>query len=203
MTSGDSNYMNVSQIQALQAEGSEITSHTVTHPDLTTLPTGSNCTTAGTVTYELCHSQQTLQQTFGVQSQDLILPFGAYNTADLNVAKTYYQSMRTVNNGFNDASSFDPYQLRVFNIYDNTAGSPGYTSPAAVEAAIDYAAAHNVWLIFVYHGVGQASQAPYNTTLSDMTTELNYAKSANVNLLTEAQALTQVKSQLQPSQPVF
>jgi peptidoglycan/xylan/chitin deacetylase (PgdA/CDA1 family) len=204
MTSGDPDYMTVAQIQALQAEGSEITSHTVTHPDLTTLPTGTSCTTAGTVTYELCHSQQVLQTTFNVQSPDLILPFGAYNTADLTVAKKYYQSMRTVNNGFNDADSFDPYQLRVFNIYDNTgADSTSYTSPVDVEAAIDYAATHKVWLIFVYHGVGQTSQSPYNTTVADMTAELNYAKSANVDLRTETQALAEVQSQLQPSQPPF
>ena len=127
--------MTAAQIKAMQAAGVEIGSHSVDHPDLTTL-------TSAQQTAELKSSQTTLQTLLGVPVKDYAAPYGAYNTQVLNKAKQYYQSYRTVIPGYNAANNFNPTKLYVQNI-------TSFTTTADIQSWIQQAEATNTWLVLV------------------------------------------------------
>jgi peptidoglycan/xylan/chitin deacetylase (PgdA/CDA1 family) len=92
------------QFQAMSLEGHEIGSHTVTHPDLTTLPTG-DIKTAGTLLYELYNSKTTIEQKIpGQKCITLDYPFIVYNNNVINNTALYYESARTGSDNPNDSS---------------------------------------------------------------------------------------------------
>jgi peptidoglycan/xylan/chitin deacetylase (PgdA/CDA1 family) len=92
------------QFQSMANEGYEIGSHTVTHPDLTTLPTG-NINTSGTLLYELYNSKITIQQKIpGQQCITLNYPYIIYNNNVINNTSLYYESARTGSDTPNDSS---------------------------------------------------------------------------------------------------
>ena len=92
---GNSGYMTLAKMKALQNQGSEIASHTVSHPDLTTL-------SASQLTLELLQSQQTLQNNFAASINDFASPYGAYNSKVITEIKKYYASHRSTDTGYNN-----------------------------------------------------------------------------------------------------
>src|SRR6185437_802374 len=107
-------YMTAAQVRALKAAGMEVGSHTVTHPDLTTL-------TATQLTAQLKNSQTRLQSVLGGTAvTDFAAPYGTYNNATIAAAQKYYRSYRTTDPGYNSKDDTDVYRLRVQNIISTT-----------------------------------------------------------------------------------
>ena len=71
---GKAEYMTWDQVIDLERSGMEIGSHTITHPDLTTL-------TPAVRDQQLSMAKQTLEEKLGVQITSLSYPGGAYNAA--------------------------------------------------------------------------------------------------------------------------
>jgi peptidoglycan/xylan/chitin deacetylase (PgdA/CDA1 family) len=89
---------NWTQFIEIYNAGHEIGSHTVTHPDLSSLPIG-NTTTQHTVTYELYHSKQLIEQKIqasdpGYKCLTLAYPYEGVNKNVATVVKNYYQAAR-------------------------------------------------------------------------------------------------------------
>lgn len=85
-----------SQFQELLNDGNEIGDHTMTHPDLDTCSLGDTVT-PGTVTYELYHSKQIIEQKIpGSNPLTIAYPYGSYNSNVISVAKKYYQAARSI-----------------------------------------------------------------------------------------------------------
>ncbi len=177
-------YMTKTQLKALQTAGNEIGSHTVTHPDLTTL-------TLAQVTTELSKSQTDLQTWLGVPVTNLAAPYGAVNESVLGIAKNYYVSHRGVEIGYNSIDNYDQMNLLVQDINSTT-------SVADVEGYIDHAKATNTWLILMYHDINtDPSVDPgYNTTPADFKTQMAYLSASGVAVKTMAQALAIVAPQV-------
>ena len=130
-------YLTVPQVQTLLAENNEISSHTLTHPDLPTL-------SATQVEAQLRDSQAWLKSQFGLASVPAFAsPYGHYNDAILATVKKYYGSHRTVNGGHNFADS-NIYQLRAYDVESGV-------SVETVRTWINEAAANKTWLILVFH----------------------------------------------------
>ncbi|HSX30479.1 MAG TPA: polysaccharide deacetylase family protein [Candidatus Saccharimonadales bacterium] len=188
VTNPDPLYMNGSQIKSLYAAGNEIASHSVTHPDLTTL-------TPAQLTTEMQQSQTVLQNLIGAPVTDFAYPFGTYNAATIAEGLKYYQSQRTVNAGFNTKDSLDATQLKMYEVDSNI-------TTAQVQAWIDEAIATKSWLILTYHEIATTPSDPtdaqYTTQPADFATEMAYLKSTGVNVETVAQALADAKAQLKP-----
>ncbi len=92
------------QFQTMSSEGHEIASHTVTHPDLSTLQTG-NINSPGTLLYELYNSKITIEQKIpGQKCITLDYPFIVYNNNVINNTSLYYESARTGGDNPNDSS---------------------------------------------------------------------------------------------------
>jgi len=179
---GAPEYMTIPEIAAFQAQGSEIGSHTVDHPDLTTLSQAN-------LTYQLTQSLQTLQATFGPDvAKDFASPYGAYNKNVLTNIALYYQSHRSTDDGYNSKDTFNPYNILVQNI-DIT------TTPAQVAAWVAHAQATNTWLVLVYHQVDNSGDE-YSVTPANLNAELAALKASNVSVKTVQQALAEVESQL-------
>jgi peptidoglycan/xylan/chitin deacetylase (PgdA/CDA1 family) len=179
----DPNYMTVDMMKAFRDAGHEIASHTVTHPDLTTVTTQQ-------LQYELSQSKQDLQSWMGVNVTDFATPYGSYNATVLSAIKQYYSSHRGVESGFNSKDSFDVYDIRVQDILSTT-------TPAQVAAWVAQAQKDKTWLVLVYHQVDPNPNAgDYNTYPQDLDAELAGLKQSGVTVETVHQAIAEVTPQL-------
>jgi peptidoglycan/xylan/chitin deacetylase (PgdA/CDA1 family) len=179
-------YMSATQVKQLFADGNEIASHSVTHPDMTTLTTAK-------LQSEMANSQTTLQNLIGTPVTDFAYPFGAYNGTTIAMGKQYYQSQRTVNAGYNTKDNLDLTQLKMYEVDSNI-------TQAQVKAWIDGAIASHSWLILCYHEIATTPSDPtddlYTTQPSDFAAEMTYLKSTGVATETVHQAINEVVPQL-------
>lgn len=177
-------YMTTAMVKAFQASGSEIASHTVTHPDLTSL-------TSTRLTAQLKNSQTSLRQLFGAGvAQNFASPYGLYNATTLTAIKQYYQSHRSTDVGFNTKDNFNPYNILVQDVNTDT-------TPAEVAAWVAKAKADKSWLVLVYHPViNSTDPSDYAVTPSNLDAELANIKASGVEVKRVDQALAIIKSQL-------
>jgi peptidoglycan/xylan/chitin deacetylase (PgdA/CDA1 family) len=182
-TGNAAGYMNSTQVKALYAAGEEIGSHSVTHPDLTTL----NATQQDN---ELKNSQTFLQTLLGVPVTDYAAPYGAVNQQVVTDAQKYYQSYRGVGAGYNSKNNFNAFNLYVQNMDDTT-------TLAQVQGWIAEAQATNTWLVLVYHEVNPDSSAGlYNTYPADFDAQMSAIKNSGIAVETVSQALKETEAQL-------
>lgn len=177
----EAGYMTLAQIKAAYAAGNEIGSHTVNHPDLTTLSSTK-------LMNELVNSKNYLQTNLGTTITDFAIPYGTYNATVTAAIKKYYQSSRTVDVGYNTPDNFDPYRIVVQNI-DIT------TTQAQFQSWIDYAQQNNCWLVLVYHGVDNSGDQ-YSVSPQNLQSQLQYIHQNNLTVETMSQALKEVSSQI-------
>ncbi|MGD0284408.1 MAG: polysaccharide deacetylase family protein [Candidatus Saccharimonadales bacterium] len=176
-------YMSSAQVKGLYAAGEEIGSHSVDHPDLTTL-------TATQQNAELQNSQIFLQNLIGAPVTDYAAPYGSTNSQVVANADKYYKSYRGVEAGYNAKNNFDANNLLVQNVIDTT-------TLAQIQSWIAEAQATNTWLILVYHQVDPDSAAgEYNTYPSDFDAQMSAVKASGITVETVSQALKEVEAQL-------
>lgn len=178
----ESMYMTASQVTGLKQAGHEIGSHTINHPDLTTL-------TDEELTNELDQSKQTLEAIVG-SVNNFASPYGAYDNRVLNETQKYYASHRSVDEGYNSKNNFDPYQIKVQNVLSTTTRSE-------LQGWLNQAAKDKTWLVLVYHQVDN-SQGLYSTTQRNFVRHLQLIKDSGIKVVTVDQALTEIKAQIQP-----
>lgn len=175
------NYVTTSQAQAIQKAGNQIGSHTMDHPDLTTLSSTQ-------VTNELAQSQQTLQATFG-PIKDFASPYGAYNSQVVALIKNYYRSHRSTDAGYNSKDNFNIYNIRAQVVVSTT-------SIAEIDSWIDQAQQHNTWLVLLFHEINTNGD-DYCITPQNFGSVLSYINSKGLTTLTVDQALSEVVPQVQ------
>jgi len=101
-------HLSNARIDSLLRIGWEIDSHSVTHPDLTSLSPGE-------LRYQLVASRQFLQRTFHIPVNSFCYPSSKYNSAVVAAVKAAgYTNAVTENGGY--ATSADPYLLNRFEI---------------------------------------------------------------------------------------
>jgi peptidoglycan/xylan/chitin deacetylase (PgdA/CDA1 family) len=178
-------YMTRAQAQTLVAEGNDIASHTMTHPDLTTL-------SAAQLTTELRDSQSWLVSNLGVASvPHFVVPYGRYNATVLSGIRQFYGSSRTVNAGRNFRDTV-VYELRANDVHR---GVP----VATVRGWIDQAIAEKSWLILVFHEFVDGTpvrDTEYRT--ADFTAILDYVQSRGAATVTLAQGVAMMEGYTEP-----
>jgi peptidoglycan/xylan/chitin deacetylase (PgdA/CDA1 family) len=178
-------------VMAFANAGQEICSHTITHPMLTQI----NDTQ---LTKELTESKAYLEQNLKANGanqtvvSDFASPYGDYN-AHVNdaIRAAGYASHRTVDEGFNSKDNYDPYRLRVQNIFNTT-------TAAEVSAWIKQAQADNTWLILVYHRVASTAKdaGQYDTDKALFKTHLDAIKASGITVENFHDALAETEGQL-------
>ncbi|MDN5275669.1 MAG: hypothetical protein JWN33_318 [Candidatus Saccharibacteria bacterium] len=166
---------------AFSKSGHEICSHTVTHPFLTT-------TTPTALTYELSHSKQYLEKLIGKPVLNFASPYGDYDARVVTEVKKYYQSHRSVDEGYNSKDNFNAYDIRVQNILDTT-------TPQQVAAWIAHAQADKTWLVLVYHRVAN-NPGPYDSYIADFDKQIQAVVSSGITVKTYNDAFIETKAQL-------
>ncbi len=149
---GEWGRMNHGDLQYLQECGFGISSHSRTHPDLTSLdqpdPLAVDFQEARC---EIRGSFDDLDEC-GIPTRSFVYPYGLTNAAvDCLVREVYCSGARGTKSGFNDRGT-DRYDLRVLAIDYSTSSDPE-TIVAEVKAAMDQAAIDRVWLIVLFHQV--------------------------------------------------
>ena len=140
-------FMTLEQLRWLKAAGHEIGSHTVTHPDLTTL--GSTKLNA-----ELANSKAWLVNNGLGPIYNFACPYGEYNNTTITAIKKYYASQRSgYDEGYNEAASLDPYKIKVQIVYNTT-------TLAEFSSWLNQAKASKTWLVLEYHQVDNSALRP-------------------------------------------
>ncbi len=175
---GWSGYMNVDQIKEWQGSGAEIGSHTVHHAHLTQIAPDQ-------LEYELSQSQKDLQAMFNVPVQNFCIPFSEYNDTVVSSIQKYYRSSRTSSGGYNVSSTANKYLLKSNGINIDTTNEQ-------VQAWIDYAKTHNVWLILRYHRIDPTSTDSITVRPENFDIQMSALKNSGLKVLTVNDALNQL-----------
>ncbi len=184
-------------VKAFFNAGHEICSHTVTHPMLTQVSDAQ-------LIKELTESKHYLENIIGQAVPNFASPYGDYNQHVNDVLKSVstsyggYTSHRTVDEGYNSKDNFDPYRLRVQNVFSTT-------TAAQISAWVAQAQADKTWLVLVYHRVVDTSKAtdptyeapgPYDTSLDLFKTHLAAIQASGVKVSTMKDALAETEAQI-------
>lgn len=174
-------YMTSSDVQALKDAGHQIASHTVTHPDLTTLAFND-------MMAELTNSKNFLENNFGSPVQDFASPYGAYNSSSITAIKTLYRSHRSVDEGYNSKDNFDLYNIRVQNILTTT-------TPEQVASWVTKAKTDKTWLVLVYHQVDGSGDS-YAVTPAGLEAHISAIEQSGLPVKTVDQAIAELAPQI-------
>ncbi len=148
---GNTDYMTELDLLAFKNQGHEIASHTVNHPDLTTM-------NASQIDAELLNSKNWLENLYG-PVYDFAYPYGAYNSTVTNEVSKYYISGREgYGNDTNTLSNFNANTIKVEQIGPNTTADQ-------IKTWMDMARLEKSWIVLMYHEVSDTPNDPlYNVT---------------------------------------
>ncbi len=171
------NYMTVAVLQTLQNSGSEIGSHSVTHPDCSSISDSQ-------LQNECQLSKQTLQS-WGLSVNDFAYPYGSRNSRSDSIVAKYYQSARSAYTA--------PFIIQVPTSQFLLPGFPGETGDSTAlskaESMVDQVYASNAWAIIFFHNVLPNPTGNFSISTKDFASFLDYISSKGVRTLTVNQAL--------------
>ena len=168
-------YMTLSQLKKLQKSGHEIASHSLKHCDLTQLVQSD-------LEYDLLTSKQILQEN-GLKTSGVAYPYGAYSSLTTEIAGSKYDYMRTSDTGYNDFF-IDKLKIKTQNIDSNT-------TTEQLNSWLKYAKENKLWLVLVYHQVGEIGG--YNVTTVNLNNHLKAIRASGLPTYTVADALTKIQ----------
>jgi peptidoglycan/xylan/chitin deacetylase (PgdA/CDA1 family) len=138
---GTQSNMSGAEIRSLAAAGNEIGNHTRDHQDLAGMSSSQ-------IEAEFADSQAAIANADnGIRPTTCAYPYGSSNGTVRTIAAKYLKACRGTSNGTNAQGALAPFDLVVYYVHTDD----GYDQ---IRAAADAAKAANVWVIFVYHGVG-------------------------------------------------
>src|SRR5579872_3747103 len=193
---GYDDYMNATQLLALQAGGNEIGAHTTDHCDLVKLqndpssalasqPAGA-CEPAlsgpSTPAEQIDGSRTALQNIGATPVDTFAYPYGSFNSnTESLVDSDGFVAARSVNAGYNTKNS-DPFALDVQIVDSNT-------TLAQVENWVSTANANHLWLILLFHQVEDQATITANGDTPAITPQMltdivNYIQSQNISVKT-------------------
>jgi peptidoglycan/xylan/chitin deacetylase (PgdA/CDA1 family) len=159
---GEDNYhMTWADLEDLQKDGWDVSSHTLTHADLTTL-------SAENLAAEMQGSQQALvDRGFKKGSRFLAVPMAEYNGAVLREAAQIYTATRTGSGESETLPLVNPNLLRARAVAHGT-------SMVTVASWITSAKKYHEWLILIFHDItASAPSSPNDCTLEDFQSVLH------------------------------
>lgn len=131
--------MSPEKLREMHDYGFEIGAHTVTHAHLPFL-------TPQEVDYELGKSKSDIEAFSGIVAKSFATPYGEYNDAIKNQIKTYFNSHRSVDVGYNTKDNYDRFNIRAMS-------ATNITTPETVLGWVDDAIRDKAWLVIVYHDI--------------------------------------------------
>ena len=180
-------YLSFAELQTMQNYGCEIASHSVDHPDFTTL-------TDSQIIQECNDSKQVLQS-YGLTVNNFAYPYGAYNDHTDSIVSQFYRSGRGV--WCPDNVSQLPYTQWDVYADEGAPGDPGCLY--SLESIVNQVYSTNEWAVLYFHFIFP----DVNNSLNVINTQtfaslLDYIKSKGIPTLTINEALNLVSSPAPP-----
>jgi len=182
--SGYTSYMSISELENLQANGNEIGSHSVDHPNFLSL-------TDDQIVSECVNSKQLLQS-YGFSANNFAYPDGATNDHINSIVTQYYRSARSAYTGPYIMSL--PTSLSVLPAYPGESGDPStwsqFNAMESAESMVDQIVSSNSYGIIFFHNIipGDTTDA-YTISQEYFQDFLQYVANSGVTTLTVNQAL--------------
>ncbi|MNK98983.1 Polysaccharide deacetylase [compost metagenome] len=173
--------MSSEQVTALVKSGHELASHGYEHLNFTTLDTPS-------IDYQLMHAGEYFKQVHNQHTIQFSAPFGGTDGQVNHYARNYYASLRGTESGVNTRQNFDPYNLLILYIGNDT--SPGKLANALAEAK-----ARNGWLILVYHRVDTNTQGEPVISPAQFQQQLDTVRKSELTVTTVSDAMQEISKQ--------
>jgi peptidoglycan/xylan/chitin deacetylase (PgdA/CDA1 family) len=179
-------YMSVGQLEAMHSAGTEIGSHTMTHPDLTTLTTQD-------LNWELGQSKQILSQNLGPIT-DFASPLGSYNAYTIKAIQKYYDSHKNAEGDPNEdplstinlPSNYDKYDLKAYSVRS-------YTKLNDIQKLLDETIKNNGWLILTYHQIDDSGEE-YSVNSADFQKQIELISRSPIKSATVHQVLSRLEA---------
>lgn len=174
--------MTPENVQILHNAGNEIASHSVTHPDMTTL-------TPDQLEYELNYSKSYLENLIKAPVKNFALPLGAYNdTVNAEIKKHYNSSRTYFPDGYNTKKDINLNGIRNVGVRNTTTVND-------IAAWVEKAKSEKSWLIITYHSV-EANPDAYSVTPEDFASHLRIIKNSGIRVTTIDQSVNEILPQL-------
>jgi peptidoglycan/xylan/chitin deacetylase (PgdA/CDA1 family) len=181
----NSAYLSKAQVQSMQKAGHQISSHTVSHKDLTKI-------SGEQLAFEIAASKEMLEKDFG-PIKDFASPLGAQNDESTAVVKKYYRSQRNTKGDPKVVGPEDVNTRENFNQYDIIAYTVRLTTtPSDITNLIEYAKANNAWLVLTYHQVDN-SKATYSVTPKQFKEHMRLIWNQDIRTQTMGQVLDAIE----------
>ena len=170
-------YMTQAQIQQLQSEGHEVSSHTRTHADL-------NAVTTQQATTEIVDSRTELINLGITPVNTFVYPYGNYNPTVQQITQNAgYIGARSTDIGYN-LKDTDKFALQIQEI-NNT------TTFAQFQTWVDSARNNRTWLILMFHQVDDLN-LPLDVTPALFQQMVTFLDQQQVNVVTMQQGIAQM-----------
>lgn len=170
---GFDDYMSWNQVKLLEHKGWEITSHTIHHS------CDENELTDEYIEQELKGAEDELNA-HGIRALHFVTPCGTKSDKITEIAKKYYLSLRTTEDGFNELPVTNPYHLKVQAVEWNT-------SPEKVAGWVKEASEKHYWLILMFHQV-QETESRFAVTPQNLSRILDTIQESGLKTVLPTQA---------------
>lgn len=171
----DREFVNQSEILALQASGHEIGGHSQTHPSLSSIAPAE-------AQLEIEGSRTDIQAMGANNVNAFAYPYGDYNpTVQTLTENAGYTSGRSVDRGYNTKAT-DKYALKIQQVGRTTtlADIQGWVAQAIVD---------KTWLILMYHQVDEDLTADLGVTAAFLQQTVNYVSGTSIDVVTVAEGV--------------
>lgn len=179
----DQGYLSKEQIKSLQKAGQNMECHSMDHADLTSLESAD-------LDYQLATCKQQLEAIIGSPVVHFASPYGHTNRSVIDAITGKYMSHRNTNGDIsNGVDENDVNTASKFNRYDIIGVTVRRDTPVwQLKAAVEYALAHNGWLVITYHQIDEGpSQFGLDNTLLEE--QLKYLSSAPIRIVPVNEAM--------------
>ena len=178
----DEQYMSWDQIAAMQTAGHEIACHSVSHPDLTTLDDKH-------LREQIKGCKTDLTTRFGSVT-NFASPYGAETGHTVNEISKVFASQRNANGELGDGITDEDVNTRAnFSRYDIIGITVrGDTTIDQLKAVLEYAKAHNAWVVLTYHQADD-EDSKFALDITKMTKQLEFLSKSDIRIVTVNQAL--------------
>lgn len=173
--------MSPEKLREMHDYGFEIGAHTVTHAHLPFL-------TPQEVDYELSESKADIEAFSGIVAKSFATPYGEYNDAIKSQIKTYFNSHRSVDVGYNTKDNYDRFNIRAMS-------ATNITTPETVLGWVDDAVRDKAWLVIVYHDIVD-NGGTWTNTQAHMQAVVDGLKDRGVAVKSVEAALAEVEPQI-------
>lgn len=169
-------YVDPSQMLAIQASGHELGGHSRTHASMTGISLAE-------AEFEIAGSRNEILAMGGLPVEAFCYPFGDYNVAVQGLVEgAGYTSGRSVDRGFNTMAT-DKFALKIQSVNRETTMDD-------IQGWVNQAVADKTWLILMFHQIDYDLNQTLGVTPEFLTDIVNYTNTSSIDVVTVGEGVS-------------